>query len=555
MYELEKYLGINTLGTAVLLEALMEHPVETLVVASRMSIDGEGLYRAADGGLYAQAERSLAQLQAGLWEVCDVQGNVLEPLPTPEHKPPALASIYALSKYNQERMCLMIGRAYHIPTVALRFFSIFGPRQALSNPYTAVLAIFASRYLNDQPPMIFEDGLQQRDGSVPTTEGRFRAMTQRDGTLQEDTLSTPLRNRAVASRQRPVLITGGAGFIGTNLAHRLLSAGHDVLIFDNLSRPGVEHNLQWLCKRHGKRVRVCVADMRDASAIHEAVQQAAQVFHLAAQVAVTTSVLAPKEDFEVNALGTVNLLEALRQLKQPPPLVFTSTNKVYGNLQDGALRTHGRRYEPTNRALLLAGINENRPLAFYSPYGCSKGAADQYVMDYARIYGLPAVVFRMSCIYGPHQCGTEDQGWVAHFLMRALARKPITLYGNGLQVRDILFVHDLVNALLLVQTHMPTLAGQVFNIGGGTANTTSLLELLALIAEIHDQKPVIRFAAWRPGDQTYYASDIRRFSAATGWVPQVNIRQGVAALYTWLLKNHMHGTGQHLTMAEVECVS
>jgi CDP-paratose 2-epimerase len=291
--------------------------------------------------------------------------------------------------------------------------------------------------------------------------------------------------------------------------------------------------------------------MRDASAIREAVQQAAQVFHCAAQVAVTTSVLDPKEDFEVNALGTLNLLEALRQLQQPPPLVFTLTNKVYGSLQDGALRKRGTRYEPADRALRLAGINEDRPLAFYSPYGCSKGAADQYVMDYARIYGLPAVVFRMSCIYGPYQCGTEDQGWVAHFLMRALARKPITLYGNGLQVRDVLFVEDLVNALLLAQTHMPVLAGQVFNIGGGTANSTSLLEMLALIAELHGQKPVIRFAAWRPGDQKYYASDIRRFSAATGWVPQVSVRQGVAALYAWLLQNHDSDTGQRLDMAEV----
>jgi CDP-paratose 2-epimerase len=295
--------------------------------------------------------------------------------------------------------------------------------------------------------------------------------------------------------------------------------------------------------------------MRNVSAIREAVQQAAQVFHFAAQVAVTTSVLAPKEDFEINALGTLNLLEALRQLKQPPPLVFTSTNKVYGSLQDGGVRQHGRRYEPTNRALRLAGINEDRPLAFYSPYGCSKGAADQYVIDYARIYGLPAVVFRMSCIYGPHQCGTEDQGWVAHFLMCTLARQPITLYGDGLQVRDILFVHDLVNALLLAQTHMPTLAGQVFNIGGGVANTISLLELLALITEIHGQKPVIRFAAWRPGDQKYYASDIRRFSAATGWEPQVSIRQGVAALYAWLLQSQKGDTGERLAMAAVERVS
>ena len=380
-------------------------------------------------------------------------------------------------------------------------------------------------------------------------------MAQRDVTFQEDTPSSPPPTRDAASRQRPVLITGGAGFIGTNVAHRLLSAGQDVLIFDNLSRPGVEHNWQWLCMHHGSRVRVCVADVRDASAIREAVQQASQVFHCAAQVAVTTSVLDPKEDFEVNALGTLNLLEALRHLKQPPPLVFTSTNKVYGNLHDGAVRQHGTRYEPTDRALRLAGINEESPLAFCSPYGCSKGAADQYVLDYARIYGLPAVVFRMSCIYGPHQCGTEDQGWVAHFLMRALARNPITLYGNGLQVRDVLFVQDLVNALLLAQTHMPTLAGQVFNIGGGTTNSTSLLEMLALIAELHGQKPVVRFAAWRPGDQKYYASDIRRFGAATGWVPQVSVRQGVEALYTWLLQNHNRDTGQRLAMAEVERAS
>jgi len=380
-------------------------------------------------------------------------------------------------------------------------------------------------------------------------------MRQHSSTLQQDTPSAPSRLRTAASRPRPVLITGGAGFIGTNVAHRLLCTGHDVLIFDNLSRPGVEQNVQWLCQRHGHRVRVCVADMRDASAVREAVYQAVQVFHFAAQVAVTTSVLEPQQDFEVNALGTLHLLEALRQLQQPPPLVFTSTNKVYGNLQDGTLCKQGTRYEPTDRALRLAGINEECPLAFYSPYGCSKGAADQYVLDYARIYGLPAVVFRMSCIYGPHQCGTEDQGWVAHFLMRVLAGKPITLYGNGLQVRDVLFVDDLVNALLLAQTHMPALAGRVFNIGGGPANSTSLLEMLALIAELHGHKPVIRFAAWRPGDQKYYASDIQRFSTATGWVPQVSVRQGVAALYTWLCENYDSGTGERLALAEAERAS
>ena len=374
-------------------------------------------------------------------------------------------------------------------------------------------------------------------------------MTQRDVTLQEDTPHTPPPRRTAASRQRPVLITGGAGFIGINVAHRLLAAGHEVLIFDNLSRPGVEQNLQRLCRQHGNRVRVCVADIRKASAIRKAVQHASQVFHFAAQVAVTTSVREPQKDFEINALGTLHLLEALRQLTQPPPLVFTSTNKVYGNLHDERVCKHGTRYVPTDHALRVTGINEECPLAFYSPYGCSKGAADQYVIDYARIYGLPAVVFRMSCIYGPHQCGTEDQGWVAHFLLRTLAQQPITLYGNGLQVRDILCVHDLVEALLLAQTHMSALAGQVFNIGGGAANTTSLLDLIELIGQLHGAKPVIQCAPWRPGDQKYYVSDIRRFTHATGWVPQISVQQGVAALYAWLCQVRGSTLGRRLAAA------
>jgi CDP-paratose 2-epimerase len=224
-------------------------------------------------------------------------------------------------------------------------------------------------------------------------------------------------------------------------------------------------------------------------------------------------------------------------------------------MEDVALRLRGSRYEPADDTLRARGFGEERALDFHSPYGCSKGAADQYVLDYARSYGMRTSVFRMSCIYGPHQFGTEDQGWVAHFLIRALSRKPITLYGNGLQVRDLLFVDDLVKALLLAQSHMPALAGQVFNIGGGPANTTSLLELLSLIAEIHGQKPVIRFAAWRPGDQKYYASNIQRFSTATGWVPQVRVQQGVAALYAWLLQNHDSAARKKLAIAEVERAS
>jgi CDP-paratose 2-epimerase len=276
-----------------------------------------------------------------------------------------------------------------------------------------------------------------------------------------------------------------------------------------------------------------------------------QVFHFAAQVAVTTSLLDPVEDFEINVRGTLNLLEALRQLPQPLPLVFTSTNKVYGGLEDMALRRLATRYEPVSRTLRQAGVCEDRPLAFHSPHGCSKGAADQYVLDYARTYGLPAVVFRMSCIYGPHQCGTEDQGWVAHFLLRALDHVPITLYGDGRQVRDILFVEDLVEALLLAQQHMPRLAGQAFNIGGGPAHTTSLLELLDLIGELHGDKLDMHFAAWRPSDQKYYVSDIRKFTHATGWKPQVSVRQGVKALYAWFSQARTH-TARYLAAAGAE---
>lgn len=353
---------------------------------------------------------------------------------------------------------------------------------------------------------------------------------------------------AVSARQSPVLITGGAGFIGTHLAHRLLSAGQRVVIFDNLSHPGAGDNARWLCAMHGTHVQVRIVDIRNATALREAIQQASWVFHLAAQVAVTTSRLDPMQDFEINAQGTVNVLEALRRLQQPPPLVFASTNKIYGKLEALELRKLATRYEPSSRAIRLAGIHEEYPLAFHSPYACSKGAADQYVMDYARSYSLPAVVLRMSCVYGPRQYGTEDDGWVAHFLSRTLAREPITLYGNGLQVRDVLCVEDLVDALLLAQANIPRLVGQAFNLGGGVANTVSLLELLEVIAALHGERPAIRFATWRPGDQKYYVSDIRRFQDATGWVPRVGVQQGLEALYSWLLQTHGGGVEQRLAV-------
>lgn len=335
---------------------------------------------------------------------------------------------------------------------------------------------------------------------------------------------------------RHVLITGGAGFIGTNLADRLLSSGQPVLIYDDLSRPGVERNLAWLREEHGDLLRVEIADIRNRQTLRTAVRGAERVFHFAAQVAVTTSLTDPLQDFEVNVGGTLNLLEEIRALETPPPLLFTSTNKVYGSLADLALEKNCTRYQPLDAAL-RTGISEERPLDFHSPYGCSKGAADQYVLDYARTFGLSAVVFRMSCIYGYHQMGTEDQGWVAHFLLRAISGKPIVLYGDGMQVRDLLFIEDLVDAFLLAQANIHTLSGQAFNIGGGLGNTISLIELLDIIAAIHGSRPEVRMEHWRCGDQRYYVSDTHRFKAATGWSPKVNARQGIENLYRWLTES------------------
>ena len=333
---------------------------------------------------------------------------------------------------------------------------------------------------------------------------------------------------------RPVLITGGAGFIGTNVAHRYLSAGEPVIVYDNLARPGVERNLEWLKATHGDLVQIQIADVRHAAALRVAVRRASKVFHFAAQVAVTTSLDDPASDFEVNARGTLNLLEAIRALDNPPPLIFTSTNKVYGNLEGVAFRRKGERYEPANESIAQHGFSEDRCLQFHSPYGCSKGAADQYVLDYARTFKLPAIVFRMSCVYGWHQLGNEDQGWVAHFLIRAKGCEPITIYGDGRQVRDVLFIEDLVDAFQLAQARMDALTGSVFNIGGGPDNTTSLLELMGRIRELHGTVPRMQFAEWRPADQLYYVSDIRKFSQTTGWRPKVGVRQGLAKLYEWL---------------------
>ncbi|MEX0653127.1 MAG: SDR family NAD(P)-dependent oxidoreductase [Phycisphaeraceae bacterium] len=351
--------------------------------------------------------------------------------------------------------------------------------------------------------------------------------------MRNTTSSKPVHNVGRIKREHPVLVTGGAGFIGANLAHRLLSEGREVLVFDNLSRAGVEHNANWLRREHGGRVRIEIGDVRNPQAVREAVHQAGAVFHFAAQVAVTTSLVDPRHDFEVNTCGTLNVLEALRTCAEPPPLLFTSTNKVYGSLGAIELERAERRYRPADPLIARHGIDEQR-LDFQSPYGCSKGAADQYVLDYARSFNLPCVVFRMSCIYGPHQCGTEDQGWVAHFLRRVIAEQPLTLFGDGRQVRDLLFIDDLVDAMTIALGGIATLQGKAFNIGGGVEQSVSLLELVGLLQRLRGRAPEVHFADWRTGDQRYYVSDIRRFAAATGWHPRISVREGVGRLHRWL---------------------
>ena len=334
--------------------------------------------------------------------------------------------------------------------------------------------------------------------------------------------------------RRPALVTGGAGFIGCNLADRLAESGEDVLVYDALARPGVERNLAWLTKRHPARVSVAIADLREEAALQDAVGEASSVFHLASQVAVTTSLHHPLEDFEVNAAATVSLLDAARRQSEPVPVVFASTNKVYGNLADVALTLGPAGYRPEDPALAAHGVGENRPLDFHTPYGCSKGAADAYVLDYARSYGLPAAVLRMSCIYGPHQMGTEDQGWVAHFVVSALEGRPITIYGDGHQIRDILFVDDAVRAYIAARRRIGEISGRAFNLGGGPENAVSLRQVLAQIEGVTGKQVEVGWGPWRAGDQRYYVSDTRAVRAALDLPKPLGWRRGLERLAGWL---------------------
>jgi CDP-paratose 2-epimerase len=336
------------------------------------------------------------------------------------------------------------------------------------------------------------------------------------------------------AQRRPILITGGSGFIGCNIADALATGGHQILLLDNFVRWGAKEHARWLKQRHGERIKIEVADIRDAARVADATEKASAVLHLAAQVAVTASLDAPRADFEINAGGTLNVLEAVRVRNPQVPVLFASTNKVYGRLlADDAVRQCGERYVPAERAL-SAGVSEAAALDFHSPYGCSKGAADQYVRDYARVFGLRAAVLRMSCIYGPRQFGTEDQGWIAHFMLQAIQGKPIVIYGDGLQVRDALHVSDAVAAWIGALERIDRISGRVLNLGGGPENSVSLLELLDLIGELRGSTPVARFAPRRPGDQPWYVSNIAAICETLGWQPRTNLRAGLLSLHEWL---------------------
>jgi CDP-paratose 2-epimerase len=313
-----------------------------------------------------------------------------------------------------------------------------------------------------------------------------------------------------------ILITGGAGFLGVNAARHFIERGWHATLLDNLSRAGTERNLEWLISRNPHQATFVKEDVRNAPALVEHVRHQDAVLHLAGQVAVTTSLLDPVADFEINTHGTLNLLEAVRLHNRDVPFVFASTNKVYGKLERNA-----------------SACSEERPVDFHSPYGCSKGAADQYVRDYARCFQMNTVVLRQSCIYGAHQYGTEDQGWVAHFVHSILGGRPLTVYGDGSQVRDLLEVRDLNRLYETVIEKIDRTRGEVYNAGGGPANQRNLLEVIDQIGRLAAATPVYSFAAWREGDQAFYVSDVGKAKRELGWQPEIPFDRGLEDLIAW----------------------
>ncbi len=336
--------------------------------------------------------------------------------------------------------------------------------------------------------------------------------------------------------KKNILITGGAGFIGTNLAEYLLKEGNYVVVVDNLSRLGSDKNLIYLKSKTNanKKLTFIKGDIRNFQQVKEIVRKVNVIFHLAGQVAVTKSILNPREDFENNVVGTLNILEAARELAEKPIIVFSSTNKVYGEMNNLKIKEGKNRYDFLNSP---KGVNENCLTDCFSPYGCSKGSAEQYVRDYYRIYGIPAVVFRQSCIYGPRQMGVEDQGWVAHFIISGIFDKKVTIYGNGKQVRDILYIDDLIKLYLKAVLNINKTAGQIYNVGGGVENSLSLIELIDLLEKKYNIKLNVKFDEWRIADQKIFISDNSKIQRDLKWKPQINIDLGIQYLINWIKEN------------------
>ena len=335
---------------------------------------------------------------------------------------------------------------------------------------------------------------------------------------------------------RNFFITGGAGFIGSNYVSRLLERGEKVTIYDNLSRAGAPRNLAWLQEKYGKTAfQLSVGDVRDAALLTVSSRTADVIIHLAAQVAVTTSVVKPREDFEINAQGTFNVLEAARLNERKPVILYSSTNKVYGGMEDVLVVEDATRWRYADLPL---GCPETQQLDFHSPYGCSKGTGDQYVRDYARIYSMPTVVLRQSCIYGPRQFGVEDQGWVAWMIIAAVTGRPLTIYGDGKQIRDVLHVDDLLNAYDTAIAKIDAVKGQVYNLGGGPENTMSIwTEFGPLLEKLLGRPVLVARGDWRPGDQKVFVADIRKAGRELGWKPKIGVEQGVEKLFEWVRDN------------------
>ena len=331
------------------------------------------------------------------------------------------------------------------------------------------------------------------------------------------------------------LVTGGAGFIGSNLVSKLLNDGWDVILYDNLSRAGTKKKLEWLKRsKNNSRLTIVIEDVRREKQVKKYVKKVDVVYHLAAQVAVTSSLDNPREDFEINAGGTLNVLEAARKTKHKPIVVYSSTNKVYGAQGNSRYKEGDTRYLNLTYPM---GINEEVPLDFHSPYGCSKGVADQYTRDYYRIFGLPSIVFRQSCIYGNRQMGVEDQGWIAHFIISVLLGRPLTVFGDGKQVRDALYVDDLISAFLKAADGINKTKGEIYNIGGGVKNSISLLEFIRILEKRFGKKIKLKFGKERMGDQKVFISDNSKLEKSLNWKPKVELEEGIEKLYYWVKEN------------------